>query len=76
MSSPQEMFRRLQQVAENAQQQGRRMGGGGNPRGPAGLIAGGLLLGGLYVIGSNSLFNGTRYRCVNFYDVLLTLSCS
>lgn len=36
--------------------------GAGGPRGPIGLAAGGLLLGGLYVLASNSLFNGMFLR--------------
>ncbi|KAJ8613169.1 hypothetical protein MRB53_037035 [Persea americana] len=48
-----------QEYLRKLQQQGRRFaqGGGGDPKGPLGLIAGAIVLAGGYVVASNSLFN-------------------
>lgn len=52
MSSPQDVFRNLQKMADNA-----RRSGGPSPKGTAGGVAGLLLLGGAIVVGNNALFN-------------------
>ncbi|KAK5181265.1 Prohibitin-2, subunit of the prohibitin complex (Phb1p-Phb2p), partial [Cryomyces antarcticus] len=54
---PQETWRKLQQTLANAQQQGRKFGGGGNPRNALGGLAGLLLLAGGAVAFNNALFN-------------------
>jgi len=52
-------FADLQRTIQNAQEQGRRFGGGrGNPRNALGGLLGLVLLGGGAVLISNSLFNG------------------
>jgi prohibitin 2 len=52
-------FADLQRTLQNAQEQGRRFGGGrGNPRNALGGLLGLVLLGGGAVLISNSLFNG------------------
>lgn len=57
---PQETWRRLQQTLQNAQQQGKKFGGGGgNPRGAIGGVLGLAILGGGAVLLNNSLFNGS-----------------
>ena len=53
MSNPQDVFKRLQRMANQAG----RGGGGPSPRGMAGGVGGLLLLGGVLVAGNNALFN-------------------
>jgi len=57
--NPQETWRRLQRTLQNAQQQGQKFGGGGNPRNALGGIVGLVVLGGGAVLLNNSLFNGS-----------------
>jgi prohibitin 2 len=52
MSSPQETWRKLQRMANQAGK-----GGGPSPRGLAGGVGSILALGGLLVVGNNALFN-------------------
>jgi len=62
---PQETWRRLQQTLQNAQQQGKKFGGGGgNPRGAIGGVLGLAILGGGAVLLNNSLFNGS-FSCAS-----------
>ena len=58
-------FADLQRTIQNAQEQGRRFGGGGrgNPRNALGGLLGLVLLGGGAVLISNSLFNGLFLAC-------------
>jgi prohibitin 2 len=51
-------FADLQRTLQNAQEQGRRFGGGRNPRNALGGFLSLVLLGGGAVLVSNSLFNG------------------
>ena len=53
MSSPQDVYKRLQRMANQAG----RGGGGPSPKGMAGGLGGLLLLGGVLVAGNNALFN-------------------
>jgi len=52
MTSPQDVFKNLQKMADNA-----RRGGGPSPKGALGGAGALLLLGGALVAGNNALFN-------------------
>jgi prohibitin 2 len=53
MTTPQDVFKNLQKMADNA----RRAGGGPSPKGALGGAGALLLLGGALVVGNNALFN-------------------
>ncbi len=73
---PQDLLRKLQRGLNNAKQQGRRFGAGGNPRGPVGAVGGVLLLVGGYFIVNNSLFNGALRTHDYVQDESILLSCA
>jgi hypothetical protein len=54
MSNPQDMFKKLQRMANDA---GRRGGGGPAPKGLANAVGGSIALVALLMVGNNALFN-------------------
>jgi prohibitin 2 len=54
MSNPQDMFKKLQRMANDA---GRRGGAGPPPKGMATAVGGGIALVALLMVGNNALFN-------------------